>query len=118
MNQNQTETFKQQLQTERKELLVELVVHRERRAIPGFELLSVDWLLLQNPRERFGDAVLTLARGDRVTMTVWDRDVFENEFIGYKATSKTRARRRQPNARSSSPWMNMSRRRSAPSMLR
>jgi acetoin utilization deacetylase AcuC-like enzyme len=40
---------------ERKELLVELVVHRERRAIPGFELLSVDWLLLQNPRERFGD---------------------------------------------------------------
>lgn len=25
---------------------------------------------------------LTLARGDRVTMTVWDRDVFENEFIG------------------------------------
>lgn len=25
---------------------------------------------------------VTLARGDRVTMTVWDRDVFENEFIG------------------------------------
>ncbi len=25
---------------------------------------------------------LTLARGDRVTMTVWDRDVFETEFIG------------------------------------
>src|SRR4029078_3473466 len=31
----------------------ELVVHRERRTIPGFELLSVDWLLLQNPREPF-----------------------------------------------------------------
>jgi len=40
---------------ERGELLLELVMHRERRAIPGFELLSVDWLLLQNPRERFGD---------------------------------------------------------------
>lgn len=40
---------------EQRELLVELVVHRERRAIPGFELLSVDWLLLQNPRERFGE---------------------------------------------------------------
>jgi len=40
---------------ERGELLVELVVHRERRTIPGFELLSVDWLLLQNPRERFGE---------------------------------------------------------------
>lgn len=25
---------------------------------------------------------LTVARGDRVTLTVWDRDVFENEFIG------------------------------------
>ncbi|MBA3546568.1 MAG: histone deacetylase, partial [Nannocystis sp.] len=40
---------------ERSELLVELVVHRERRTIPGFELLSVDWLLLQNPREHFGE---------------------------------------------------------------
>lgn len=40
----------------RDELLLELVVHRERREVPGFELLAVDWLLLQNPRERFGDA--------------------------------------------------------------
>lgn len=39
----------------RTELLIELVVHRERRVIPGFELLAIDWLLLQNPRERFGD---------------------------------------------------------------
>lgn len=27
----------------------------------------------------------TLARGDRVTMTVWDRDVFENELVGSSA---------------------------------
>lgn len=35
--------------------LVELVLHRERRTIPGFELLAIDWLLLQNPREHFDD---------------------------------------------------------------
>jgi hypothetical protein len=35
------------------ELLVELTVHRDRTSVPGLELLSVDWLLLQNPRERF-----------------------------------------------------------------
>lgn len=40
---------------DRKELLVELVVHRERRTVPGFELLSIDWMLLQNPRERFDE---------------------------------------------------------------
>ena len=39
----------------RSERLVELVLHRERRVVPGFELLAVDWMLLQNPRERFGD---------------------------------------------------------------
>lgn len=38
------------------ELLVELVLHRERRVVPGFELLSVDWMLLQNPREQFSEA--------------------------------------------------------------
>lgn len=38
---------------DRRELLFELVVRRDRRTIPGFELLAVDWLLLQNPRERF-----------------------------------------------------------------
>ena len=40
---------------ERRELLIELVVHRDRRQIPGYELLSIDWLLMQNPRERFSD---------------------------------------------------------------
>ena len=39
---------------ERRALLIELVVRRDRRSIPGFELLAIDWLLLQNPRERFG----------------------------------------------------------------
>lgn len=38
---------------DRRELLVELVCHRDRRSIAGFELLAIDWLLLQNPRERF-----------------------------------------------------------------
>jgi acetoin utilization deacetylase AcuC-like enzyme len=38
---------------DRRELLVELVCHRDRRSIPGHELLAIDWLLLQNPRERF-----------------------------------------------------------------
>lgn len=40
----------------RSELLLELIVHRERRVVPGFELLAIDWLLLQNPREHFGAA--------------------------------------------------------------
>jgi acetoin utilization deacetylase AcuC-like enzyme len=38
---------------DRRELLLELVVRRDRRTIPGYELLAIDWLLLQNPRERF-----------------------------------------------------------------
>jgi acetoin utilization deacetylase AcuC-like enzyme len=40
---------------DRSELLVELRVRRERRALPGFELLWVEWLLLQNPRARFSE---------------------------------------------------------------
>ncbi len=40
---------------DRRELLVELRVHRNTRTIPGFEVLDVEWLLLQNPRERFTD---------------------------------------------------------------
>jgi acetoin utilization deacetylase AcuC-like enzyme len=40
---------------EQRERLVELILHRERRAIPGFELLAIDWMLLQNPRERFDE---------------------------------------------------------------
>jgi len=35
------------------QLLVELRAERSRSAIPGMEVLSLDWLLLQNPREVF-----------------------------------------------------------------
>lgn len=37
----------------RHELLVELRLARTSRAVPGFELVSVEWLLLQNPRASF-----------------------------------------------------------------
>lgn len=40
---------------ERRDKLVELVLHRERRTVPGFELLAIDWMLLQNPRESFDE---------------------------------------------------------------
>ena len=35
------------------ELLVELRADRSRSAVPGMEVISVEWLLLQNPREPF-----------------------------------------------------------------
>ena len=38
---------------DRRELLVELRVHRSARAVIGCEVLEVEWLLLQNPREPF-----------------------------------------------------------------
>ena len=38
---------------DRRELLVEMRVGRSSRAIPGMEVLAVEWLLLQNPREDF-----------------------------------------------------------------
>lgn len=38
----------------REELLLELRVNRNQRVIQGFELLAVEWLLLQNPRAEFG----------------------------------------------------------------
>ena len=37
----------------RAELLAELRARRDRRSVPGFEMLRVEWLLLQNPRARF-----------------------------------------------------------------
>ncbi len=37
----------------RHHLLVELRARRDRRTLPGFELLAVEWLLLQNPRATF-----------------------------------------------------------------
>ena len=35
------------------ELLMELLVGRNQRMIPGMEVLTIEWLLLQNPRARF-----------------------------------------------------------------
>ena len=40
---------------DRRDKLVELVLHRDRRAVPGFELLAINWMLLQNPRESFDE---------------------------------------------------------------
>jgi acetoin utilization deacetylase AcuC-like enzyme len=37
------------------ELLVELRAERSRSAVPDMEVIAVDWLLLQNPREGFSD---------------------------------------------------------------
>jgi hypothetical protein len=37
------------------ELLVELRADRSRSAVPGMEMISVEWLLLQNPRETFSE---------------------------------------------------------------
>lgn len=39
---------------EREHLLVELRLRRDRRTFDGLELLSVEWLLMQNPRLAFG----------------------------------------------------------------
>lgn len=38
---------------EKKQVLTELRVQRDRRSLPGMELLSIEWLLLQNPRLDF-----------------------------------------------------------------
>ena len=38
---------------DRRELLVELRLHRSTRAVPECEVLDVEWMLLQNPRQVF-----------------------------------------------------------------
>ena len=38
-----------------RELLSELRARRDRRTVPGMELLGIEWLLLQNPRQTFPD---------------------------------------------------------------
>jgi len=40
--------------SDHRELLIELKVRRNRSAVPGLEVLSIEWLLLQNPRAEFG----------------------------------------------------------------
>ena len=37
------------------EILVEMRLRRDRRTLAGLELLSIEWLLMQNPRARFED---------------------------------------------------------------
>jgi acetoin utilization deacetylase AcuC-like enzyme len=39
--------------SQHQELLAELRLRRDRRSIPGMEVLSIEWLLLQNPRASF-----------------------------------------------------------------
>ena len=36
-----------------RQLLIEVRLRRDRHTLPGFELLAVDWMLLQHPRGRF-----------------------------------------------------------------
>jgi len=48
------ETLRVWADSSRQELLVELRVHRSHRVLPGFEVLILEWLLLQNPRAEFG----------------------------------------------------------------
>jgi hypothetical protein len=38
---------------DRRDLLAEIRMRRDRQTLPGFELLAIEWLLLQNPRARF-----------------------------------------------------------------
>jgi acetoin utilization deacetylase AcuC-like enzyme len=47
------ETLRVLAEGEKEEVLVELRAERSRGALPGMEVVSLDWLLLQNPREDF-----------------------------------------------------------------
>ncbi len=48
------ETLRIWARPDRKDLVVELRLDRSRRAVAGSEVLTVEWLLLQNPRAKFG----------------------------------------------------------------
>lgn len=54
LNEGIGETLRIWADADKKELIVELRLDRSRRAVAGYELLSVEWLLLQNPRASFG----------------------------------------------------------------
>jgi len=45
---------------DRRDLLVELRLNRSRTALPGMEVIAIEWLLLQNPRRRFGGPIRPL----------------------------------------------------------
>jgi acetoin utilization deacetylase AcuC-like enzyme len=51
--QAQEQTLRVVCHEARRELLVELRAQRSRSAVPGMDLIAVEWLLLQNPREPF-----------------------------------------------------------------
>ena len=44
----------------RQDLLMEWRIRRDRRAVPGMEVLYVEWLLLQNPKARFTESAPAL----------------------------------------------------------
>ncbi len=54
------ETIRVYGDAERRELLVELRLNRNRRVIPGMDVLYVEWLLLQNPRAKFSGRLAPL----------------------------------------------------------
>jgi acetoin utilization deacetylase AcuC-like enzyme len=49
------ETLRLFSSSDRSELLMEVRVRRDSRTVPGMELLRLEWLLLQNPRQEFSD---------------------------------------------------------------
>ncbi len=54
LNEGIGETLRIWARPDRKDLVVELRLDRSRREVAGFEVLTVEWLLLQNPRAKFG----------------------------------------------------------------
>ncbi len=54
LNEGIGETLRIWASPDRKDLVVELRLDRSRRAVAGCEVLTVEWLLLQNPRAKFG----------------------------------------------------------------
>jgi len=54
------ETIRVYGDAERRDLVMELRARRNRRVVPGMEVLYVEWLLLQNPRIAFGGRLAPL----------------------------------------------------------
>lgn len=54
------ETIRVYGDAERRQLLMELRLNRNRRVVPGMDVIYVEWLLLQNPRAAFTDRLAPL----------------------------------------------------------
>jgi len=54
------ETIRVYGDAERRGLVMELRMNRNRRAVPGMDIVYVEWLLLQNPRASFSDRLAPL----------------------------------------------------------